>query len=214
MELSDYLRILRQRGWLIILLAMLTAGSAYGFSTMQTEVYQASSRLLLKYRPDFGQTQVAKELLRDYAQWLKSSYRAASVIDQLQLDMTPFELLGAVEVEPSTDSNIIQIRVKNSDGNLANDIARAWGDQLIQWRNQENAGLRREDRIDAEFLDDPQFGLDSPQTSVNTLAGAVFGMLLGVVLIFLLEWLQSGKIQRTEDVERYLDVPVIGKIPS
>ena len=214
MELRDYLRILRQRGWLIVLLGMLTAGSAYGFSTMQTEVYQAISRLLLKYRPDFGQTQAAKELLRDYAQWLKSSYRAASVIDQLQLDMTPFELLGAVEVERSTDSNIIQIRVKNSDGNLANDIARAWGDQLIQWRNQENAGLRREDRIDAEFLDDPQFGLDSPQTKVNTLAGAVFGMLLGVVLIFLLEWLQSGKIQRTEDVERYLDVPVIGKIPS
>jgi capsular polysaccharide biosynthesis protein len=48
---------------------------------------------------------------------------------------------------------------------------------------------------------------------INTAAGAVFGLLLGVALAFLLEWLSSGVMRRREDVERYLDIPVIGTIP-
>jgi capsular polysaccharide biosynthesis protein len=40
------------------------------------------------------------------------------------------------------------------------------------------------------------------------------GALLGVSLIFVLEWLDSGVLRRIEDVERYLDVPVIGSIPG
>ena len=46
------------------------------------------------------------------------------------------------------------------------------------------------------------------------LAGAVFGLLLGVLLIFLLEWVSSGVIHRSQDIERYLDIPVVGTIPQ
>ncbi len=214
MELQDYGRIMRRRGWLILLLAVLTAGAAFGFSRMQAEVYKSSVKLLVTARPDFGQTQAAKELVRDFAAWLRSSYRARAVIDELQLDMTPLELLGDVTVAPSTDSNIIQIDVENSNPDLANDIARVWGTQLILWRNQENAGLRKEDRIEAQFLDDPQVSLDSPKTKINTAAGAVFGALLGVVGVFALEWLESGVMRRPEDIERHLELPVIGSIPQ
>ena len=128
--------------------------------------------------------------------------------------MTPQQLLADVTIAPSTDSNIIQIQVENSNPDLANDIARVWGEQLIIYRQQENAGLREEDRIKAQLLDDPQAGLTSPRTTINTLAGAIFGALLGVIIIILLEWLEAGTVRRTEDVERFLDVPLIGQIPS
>jgi capsular polysaccharide biosynthesis protein len=85
---------------------------------------------------------------------------------------------------------------------------------LIQWQNQNNDKLRKEDRITIEFLDDPQAGLASPNTKINTAAGFVFGALLGVLIVFGLEWYESGIIKRNEDVERYLDVPVIGSIPN
>ncbi len=214
MELNDYLRILRQRGWLIILLAILTAGAAFGYSTIQEAVYKSSVRLLITSRPDFGQTQAAKALLRDYAAWLNSSYRADQVINQLQLDMTPSQLLADVTIAASDSTNIIQVDVENTDPALANEIARAWGQALIDWREQENAGLRNEDRIKAVFVDDPQVGLDRPRTNINTLAGAVFGALLGIIVIFFLEWLESGIVRRSEDVERYLEIPVIGSIPG
>lgn len=214
MELNDYIRILKRRWWIILVTTVLTAGAAFAFSKMQEPTYKSSVRLLITSRPDFGQTQAAQALIRDFSAWLRSSYRAEDVIDELQLDMDPMALLGDVTIAPATDSNLIQIDVENSDPNLANDIARVWGDQLIQFRNSENAGLREEDRIKAQFLDDPQAGLAGPNTKINVAAGAVFGFLLGVILVFILEWIESGIIRRSEDIERYLGIPVIGTIPK
>ncbi len=214
MELSDYMRILRQRGWLIIVLAVLTAGAAFGFSKMQTPVYKSTLKLLVSpSRTDFGQAQAAKVLLRGYESWMLSSLRADLVINQLQLDMTPRQLLGDVAVTSDDSRFIIQFDVKNSNGDLANDIARTWGDLLIQRQEEINATLRKEDRIGIEPIDMPTYGLDSPKTMINTAAGGVFGALLGIIVIFVLEWIASGVVRRPEDVDRYLDIPVIGAIP-
>ena len=214
MEFKDYMRILRQRGWLIILLAVLTAGAAFGFSRMQTPVYEASARLLITSRPDFGQTQAVRLRLLDFAAWLSSSLRAEDVIDQLKLDMQPQALLGDVTVAAATSESIIQIEVENTNPQLARDIARAWAETLIARRRLDNADLREEDRIEAELIDNPTVALASPQTKINTAAGAVFGALLGIVVIFILEWVESGVLRRAEDVERYLEIPVIGRIPQ
>ncbi len=215
MELKDYGRILRQRGWMILLMAGLTAVAVFGFSKMQTPVYESNLRLLVSpARTDFGMAQAAKELLRSYEQWLHSRYRAQDVINNMQLDMTAGALLSDVKVSSDSSSFVLKLAVENSNPDLANDIAREWGNLIVQWQTGKNDKLRKEDRIDIEFLDDPQAGLDRPKTKINTLAGAVFGALLGIILVFVLEWIQSGTIHRRDDVERYLDVPVIGTIPT
>lgn len=215
MELSDYLRILRQRGWVIILVAVLTAGAAFGFSKMQTEVYKSTLKLLVRpARSDFGQSQAAKELLNTYRTWLDSSRRAQTVIDQLQLDMTAGELLSDAEFASDNFSFVVSLAIENTDPNLANDIATAWGNLLVQWQEQENEKNRQEDRITIEFVDDPQVGLDRPNWKINTAAGFVLGIILGIIVIFVLEWIESGVVRRTEDVERYLEIPVIGRIPN
>ncbi|MCB9418823.1 MAG: hypothetical protein H6667_03405 [Ardenticatenaceae bacterium] len=215
MELSDYLRILRQRGWVIILVALLTAAATFGFSKVQTPVYESTLRMLVRpSRTDFGQSQAAKELLASYVAWLNSRYRAQDVINTLQLDMTPGALLSDVKVAAENNSFVIQLAVENSDPDLANDIARTWGERLMQWQTEENDKNRQEDRITIEFIDDPQAALARPKWKINTSAGAVFGALLGVIVIFVLEWIESGVVRRSEDVERYLDIPVIGSIPN
>ena len=214
MELTDYLRILRQRGWIIILVAVLTAVAAFGFSKMQTEVYKSNLNLWVNpARLDFGQTQAVKELLGGYESWMASSLRAKEVIDQLQLDMTPEELLGDVAFASDSLRRTVQISVKNTDPDLANDIAVAWGNLLIQEQQRQNDQNRQEDRIEIQFQDVPKAGLDSPKTKINTAAAFVFGAILGVIIVFLLEWIESGVMRRPDDVQRYLDVPVIGIIP-
>lgn len=215
MDLGDYLRILRQRGWLIILMAVLTAAAAFGYSKMQTPIYKSSLRMLVQpARTDFGQAQAAKQLLRGYVQWINSSYRARQVIDALQLDMTPQDLLSDISVASDDSSFVVQINVENTDPDLANDIVRTWGNLFIQWRIDDNVNQRREDWVDAEFIDDPQAGLDSPKTTINTAAGGVFGALLGLLVIFALEWVESGVMRRADDVTKYLDISVIGTIPD
>jgi capsular polysaccharide biosynthesis protein len=169
MELSDYSRILKQRGWIIILVAVLTAAAAFGFSKLQTPVYESTLRILVQpARTDFGQAQAAKQLLRGYVQWINSSYRAAKVIDELKLDLIPDQLLSDFEVASDESSFVIQLNVENTDPDLANDVARTWGNIFIQWRVDDNATQRKEDRVDAEFIDDPRAGLDRPKTMINT----------------------------------------------
>jgi capsular polysaccharide biosynthesis protein len=215
MALGDYFRILRQRGWIIILLAVLTAGAAYGFSRIQPVVYESSLKLLVRpARTDFGQSQAARELLGNYEQWLRSSYRAQDVINKLQLDMEANELLGDVTVASDRLGLILQLNVENTNPDLGNDIVRTWGNLLIQWQSEENDKNRQEDRITIEFQDDPQVVGVSPNVKINTAAGGVFGALLGIITIFVLEWIESGVLRRAEDVERYLDIPVVGRIPG
>lgn len=215
MEFQDYIRILRQRAWIVVLLAILTAAVAFFFSRAQPKVYESSLTLLvLPSRTDFGQAEATKNLLRGYTQWMNSSIRAQRVIDQLQLDMTPDELLGSVGIASDASSYIIQMEVRNTNTDIANDIARTWGNVLIQWVEENNAKLRKEDRITVEFVDNPKYSGESPNVRVNTLAGGIFGVLVGILVIFLLEWIDSGILRRGEDIERYLEIPVVGSIPK
>lgn len=196
-------------------MALLTALAAFGFSKAQTPEYKSSVKLFITTRPDFGQAQTARILLRDYSQWLHSSFRAQNVIERLNEDITPAQLLGSATIVPSNDTSTIEIEIRSSNPDVPRRLATAWGEELIFWRNEQNAGLRAEDRIGAEFLDVPSpVSLNKPQTKINTAAGGVFGALLGILAIFAVEWFASGKLRRAEDVERFLDLPIIGTIPN
>jgi capsular polysaccharide biosynthesis protein len=217
MQLQTYMRILWRRGWIMLALAVITAVAAFAFSAIMEErapVYKSTIRILVQpKRTDFGQAQAAKTLLRSYVTWMDSNYRAAEVIDLLQLDMTPEELRGDVTIASDDSRLVIQIDVEHGNGDVANDVARTWAGLFIAWRNQENADARREDRIEAEIVDDPRYVLDQPNTKINTAAGGILGFLVGMAIVFVLEYLESGVIRSGEDVDRFLTMPVLGAIP-
>ncbi len=215
MELQDYIRILKRRGWIIILLMVMTAAAAFAFSKLQTEIFKSSVEILIQpARADFGLTQSAKWLLRSYVAWLDTDTRAQEVIDLLSLDRLPGDLRSDVKLASDESRFVIQIDVEDPDGDLANDVAQAWTDLFLQWRNAENAKQRKEDRVEAIQLDPPRYGLARPKWKVNVLAGAILGALVGGGAIFILEWIESGVMRRPEDIERYLELPLLGTIPS
>jgi capsular polysaccharide biosynthesis protein len=217
MQLRHYLRILWRRGWIMVLLAIITAAAAFAFSLIVKErapLYRSTIKILVQpARTDFGQAQAAKQLLGPYEAWLNSTYRAAEVIDELKLDMMPLELLNDVRIAGDINSLVITIEVENPDGDLANDIARNWASLFIQWRNDRNQTVRREDRIDAEILDDPRYGLERPKTAINTAAGGILGFMIGLAVVFVLEYIESGIFRSAEDINRFLGVPVLGVVP-
>jgi capsular polysaccharide biosynthesis protein len=218
MQLQTYLKILWRRGWIMILLAVLTAAAAFGFSLIIRErapLYKSTVKILVQpAQTDFGQAQAAKQLLGPYEAWLNSTYRAADVIDILQLDMTPAELLSDVRIAGDINQLVLRIEVEHPNGDVANDIAREWAGLFIQWRNQENEEVRREDRIDAEILDDPVYGIERPKIAINTAAGGILGFLIGLGIVFVLEYLESGIIRSPDDVDRVLAIPVLSAIPA
>ena len=58
MKIQDYIQVLKRRGWLIGLIAILTAGSALGFSLIQAPVYRSSVDIGIQAaRTDWGLAQ-------------------------------------------------------------------------------------------------------------------------------------------------------------
>jgi len=215
MSLTEYFLILRRRGWILILLAALTPASAFVFSQVQTPVYKSTIYILIQpARNDNGLTLTAKTLLRSYVAWMQTRTNAQEVIDELQLDRAAESLLGDVTIASDDSRLVIQVDVKNENGDLANDIAQKWADRFVQWRTDQNALARKEDRVDAFILDPPRYELFSPKLSVNVPAGAVLGLLLGGVVIFVLEYLEASVIRSAQDVERVLALSVLGAIPA
>ncbi len=216
MELTDYIRILRKRWWIIVVAIVLTAGSAFVFSELQYPEYTSTAEVIVNpARPDFGLTQSARILLRSYMTVADSYHWAQNVIDELQLPMTPEGLRGNTNFAAEDDRMVVKIQVKDYDGDQANDIARTWANLLVQWRDSENAALRKEDRVEAILRDQPRYAQSwPPRAAIMLAAGVVFGVVIAGVVVFFLEWLEAGVIRTPQDIERQLDLTVVGAIPS
>ena len=215
MELTDYVRILRKRWWIIVVAVVLTAGSAFVFSKLQHPEYTSTAEIIIEpARPDLGLTQSTKWVLRMYMTVADSDQWAQRVIDKLQLPMKPEQLRGNAHFAAEDDRMVIKLEIEAYDGDLANDIARTWATLFIQWRDQQNQLQRKEDRVYASLRDQPRYDQTWPKTKVVTAAGGIFGLVIAGVIIFFLEWLEAGIVRTPQDLERQLDLTVVGAIPS
>lgn len=217
MNLIDYGRIILRRGWIAILLAVIAAVAAFGFSQVVTPVYRGTQTILLvPSRSDLGLTEAALRLMNSRRAYLNSTLRAQEIINDLQLDMTAGYLLGKSTIVVNRDSLAIQIDVDLPEQNLERigQIVEAWGQKLIDHQNELNQSSRQEDRIQARIQDNPRVFQLRPDKQLYTIIGAIGGLFLGVVIIFLLEYLESNIIRRREDVENTLNMKVLAAVPT
>jgi capsular polysaccharide biosynthesis protein len=215
MELRDYLRILRKRGWIIILTTLLTAAAAWGFSQMQTVEYKSTINVFVRPdRIDNGTLLATKQILRGFVRYIDSENFAQRVINAIGLDMLPGVLKGRVTIASKDEDYIIQIDVVDTDPAQSERIALEWASQFVAWRKLDNNEQRKEDRVSADIVQNPTTGKFRPQTTLNVVAGAIIGLLLGVVIVFFLESIESNILRSPDDIERVLGTTVIGAIPA
>jgi capsular polysaccharide biosynthesis protein len=214
MELQDYLQVIRRRWWIVLLVAIIATGSSYIFSKLQTPIYKSTMELFIQpARTDFGLTQSAKQLLSSYIGIIFNKRNAAVVGSNLNLEYSPDRILDSTKVADDAARFAVQIEVRDYDGDTANRIAKEWAQLFAEWRNTENAKQRREDRVDAVLGDEPVYSQDYPRTSVNTIAGGILGLVVGLVIVIVLEWAQANVLRKPSDLEKKLELPVIGAIP-
>ncbi|MGQ9500671.1 MAG: YveK family protein [Anaerolineae bacterium] len=217
MELVDYLRILSKRGWIAILVAVVAAATAFAVSKLQTPVYSASVKLSVNpARADWGLSNTTKDLLRNYAENIRTHKMAQEVIDRAQLDMDTTTLLGKLFVSPAADTFTLQIEARDTDPQVAMTIAQTMAEVFVEDRDAWNQRQDKRDRIEVSILDSVwNLGYQqySPNTRINTLAGGLVGLLIGLLVVFFLEWLEQDVIRTDEDIERAVQVTVLGVIP-
>ncbi len=217
MQLQDYARVLLKRGWIIIVLALVAAGSAYVFSKTQTPIYRSTVMLsAVPTRPsDYGQTLAIKNLLRLYVQQLQSPAITQQVIDKLQLDVTPGKFVSMLNLSANEADLTMGIEARHPIPAVAAKMAQTLAEVFVSFHNQENLQIDQRDRVLVNILSNATSpDIFSPKTMINTLAGAVLGALVGILAIFALEWLESDIVRTAEDIERFIGLTVLGAIPT
>ena len=215
MTLQEYWRIIRKRGWIIVLAVVLGAVAAFGISYVQKELYQATVEVsTVPARPDWGLGNTAKDLMRNFTANLKTPEVAARVIARQQLDKNPYDLLANTQVEPDSSTFTIKVQVRDPDGEVAKLAALGFADEFFEERTAYYAQLDKSDRIEVKIRSrDIGYEQIQPKPRLNAIAGAVLGLLFGLAVVLLLTWLEADLRRTPSAAERALGVPVLGAIP-
>lgn len=216
MTLQEYWRIIRKRGWIIVLAVVLGAVAAFGISYVQKELYQATVEVsTVPARPDWGLGNTAKDLMRNFTANLKTPEVAARVIARQQLDKNPYDLLANTQVEPDSSTFTIKVQVRDPDGEVAKLAALGFADEFFEERTAYYAQLDKSDRIEVKIRSrDIGYSQIQPKPTLNAVAGAVLGLLLGIGLVLLLTWMEADRLRTPAAIERALDLTVLGAIPK
>lgn len=215
MTINEYIRILRKRGWIIVLSALLAAIAGYGISALQEEVYRASAHVsTVPARPDWGLGNISKDLMRNFALNIRTPENANEAIARAQLDMDPYTFLGNVDVADDASTFTIEIQARAGEPQVARTMALTFADLFVEERTQYYAQQDKRDRIEVKLRTrDLPVAQIQPKPTVNALAGSVLGLLFGIGVVLFLTWLESDLLRTPSAIERTLELPVLGAIP-
>ncbi len=180
-----------------------------------TPRYEASVNLIVNAQQD-GNASVtsdninsARNLIDTYAVVIKSNIVLNDVIDQLGLDMTYNELLSSVAVDGIGSTQIMSITVTNEDPVLAGKIVQAIADTAPAVIVDKVEAGSCKAVSDVEITTNPVF----PQTKKYVLIAALGGI-VAACGVLVLNHLLHNYIVDGEDVQKKLDLPVLGLIPE
>lgn len=216
MELKEYWRIIVQRGWIVVLAALLTGASAYGWSASQPDEYRSTARLIVRADSiDYGRLQTTRQLLASYAERIRSPEFAGAVVNALELDQNPYDVLSRVTVSPLLNELVMQIDVTDSDPEMTRRLANGYADEFFSQIEEANADQLREDRMVLDLIAPAgPGGLVGPNPGLLGAAGALLGLLLGGLIVLAVELLDDT-IKTRDDIERYIgkDLLLLGQVP-
>ena len=213
--IQEYSGVVRRFGWIVIVAVLLAGTLSYGVSFLQEEMYRSTVHVsTVPARPDWGLGNTAKELMRNFVSNLRTYEVAEEVIGRAQLDMHPSDFLRLTNIASEPSTFTIEIEARSRDKIVSEVMALTLADYFVDERTAYYAQQDKRDRIEVKIVSRVIEGARyQPQPLINTMAGSVLGFLLGVGLILMLVWIESGFLRTPDSVERTLDMAVLGAIP-
>ena len=211
------LKVLWKRKFSIILVALVFAIAAFGYSAfLAKKEYQSTSRIYVVSRQNQDNNaltnsdlQAGSYLVKDYREIILSQNVLSQAIEELKVDMTPAELSKKISVSVPTDTRILSITAK--DGNpkeaarIANGLRNVAAEKIISVTKVSDVTTLDE----AEVPQSPS----SPNIRRNVLLGFIAGAGLMVVLLVVVEVLDD-RVKRPEDIEELMGLTLLGVVPD
>lgn len=220
------LDLLRRRGWIAALLALLAVAASLAWSLfLATPRFTSETSLIIMQKgaalQDYNTLLLNQTLTQTYAEIARGHAVLQQVIQDLDLDhnhaeghashptLTPAELSRRVSVTAIKGTQIIRLRVSDTDPasaqRLAAETAAAFTARVRALMKVDNVQV-----IDPASLPSSH---DYPRPILNALLAAVLGLAFGLALIFLLAHLDNT-LRTTDDVAKHFGLPVLGIIPT
>ncbi|GAB4189033.1 MAG: Wzz/FepE/Etk N-terminal domain-containing protein [Roseiflexaceae bacterium] len=216
MKPSDYIAIVRRRWWVILLVPVVAALAAYGFSKLQKPVFRAEATYgLTPSRYDNGLSIVLQNSMNSFRDAALAPVQLEKISNQLRIDRSADWLLEHVTIQPRPEDWKMVVQVDYpEDAALAQSLAQAVGDNMMALVGALNARTDSSDKIYMSVQQPARYiGRVRPTTLINTLAGGLLGLILGLLLAFVLESLDNT-LKSVADVERFVGLTTLGAIPQ
>ena len=213
-DLLEILRALKKK-ILVILIVGLIGGCIGGAYTQlfMTPVYSSTSSILVLSKEttltSLADLQLGASLTSDYTVLIKSSPVLEQVIKNLKLDMTAEQLRQNIAINNPTDTRILEITVSDTDPEMAKEIVDEIADVSSSYIGD------KMEVIPPKVIEVGKIA--TKRTSPSVKKNAAMGLLLGILAcaaIVTVFAVMDDTLKTEEDVEKYLGVSVLAKIPD
>lgn len=217
LELRDLFNIIFRRLWLIVsLMVIMLALSVFITTQISIPQYETFTTLMLgkpqnnlSAGTQYNYQEIATNqmLIGTYSELGKSKAVMGKVNQRLGDKYTYDELKSKISIKLVNETELIQITVQDADPKEAARIANTMADVFTY----EVTRIMRIDNMNIiDVAEVPKFPV-SPKPMRAAIVFTFFGALMGVFIAFLME-VMDRTIKTQEDVERHLELPVLGMI--
>ena len=215
-SISEIFEALKKRWILIVsitLVATLISGILSFFVIKPT--YEASTKVFVGKEEsslegyNTNDIQMYQKLLQTYAETIKTNEVVQAAINNTNADLSVKDVKDSLTVTPIADTQILQIKYKNNDPEVAKSILENITNEFVILSKElvPNGNVRVIEAV--QLPEDPV----APNKKMNIAIAFLLGLMVSVGLVFLLEYLDNT-FKTKENLERELSIPVLGLIPS
>ena len=218
LDFKSVLRIILKRWWIIVTAVLVCSAAAF-FASIYfiNPVFQSNTTLYIvkevenggKNNLEYYDLLIGGLLVEDYRELVKSRLVSNQVLKDLKFENISVEAFSRkVSVGLKNGTRVIQISATDTAPMMAKIIADKVTDVFIE-KVVDIMQVNNVKVIDRAEL--PKSPI-KPNKMMNTAVASVLGLIFGLGIVFLIEFLDKT-VRTAEDIKEYLDLPVIGTIP-
>lgn len=215
-DLIEYFAIIKKRFWIVILTTVIAVGiSVIIFHLNKEQLYEAETTMIVNVQSNENQLMLTSDQIYAgeklgavYGEIIKSRAVLNPVIEKLNLDIPTEQLAKMISISQVEDTHIMTLSVTDTDPDRAKDIANTIPGVFTE-------EVKRTIKANGVEVIDPSLGGDPMPSNIlkKVLIVGVVGVMIGIFIIFLIEFLDN-KVKTPQDMEKYLNIPVLGVIPN
>ena len=214
-SISEIIDAVKKR-WKIIVLTTVLATVVSGIFSffVISPTYEASTKIFIGKEgaesEGYNSSDVSmyQNLIKTYSELIKTKDLVNKAINNSQYDLSVNNVLNGITVNTLTGTQILQISYQSKSPSIAKNILESITNEFITKAEElvPNGNVKVLESV--ELPKNPV----APNKTMNIAIAFILGMMVGFGIVFLFEYLDNT-YKNKEQLEKDLDIPVLGVIP-